>query len=320
MAIPIRKFGQYVLLEVHTEAGELIFSTDSMKVDFDIRHIEGWSRAKISVTNLAPDFIKKIGNSGHYATVTVALHDAEPIVIADRMYVSNALEERQVPNIVFNMYCYSKLRRAYLEHQIDVQVTNPSIRKTIDTCIKATGFGGAIEYKHFPEGLLDNLPPKPASKRQGSLLSVLESYSHEQRLKVYTIGNKFVVMYQPTAKNVTGTDFYTSNGGILLSTTNMRSNPKIGPATLKVHSNLDPRITPTTVLDISNLLTLGTDTSQEALEVAEDILRNSVAGFSKYQTLSVQHKGSNWTGEWSTHVGATSPTPGLAMNTDKWWA
>lgn len=319
MAIPIRKFGQYALLEVFSEGGELIFSTDSLKIDFDIRHIEGWSRAKFSLWNLEPATIKKIGNGDNYVTLKVALHDAEPLVIADRMYISNALEEKQVPNSIFNMYCYSKLRRAYLERQIDVQVTRPSIRRVLDTCIRNTGFTGVIEYKHFPEGLLDNLPPKPASKRQGSLLSVLETYSYEQRIKVYTVGNKFMVMYQPTAKNVTGTDFYTSNGDIVLSTTNMRSNPKIGPATLKVHSNLDPRIIPTTVLDISNLLTVGTDTPQETLEVAEGILKNSVAGFTKYQTLNVQHKGSNWSKEWSTHVGATSPTPGINMNTDKWW-
>ncbi len=319
MAIPIRKFGQYVLIEVHTEDGKLIFSTDSLKIDFDIRHIEGWSRAKFSISNLAPDTVKKISNEGHFATVTVALHDAEPIVVADKMFISNALEEKIVPSTITNLYCYSKLRRGYLEKQIDIKVVSPSIRKVIETCIKETGYSGVIEFKHFPEGLLDNLPPKPTSRRQGSLLSVLESYSREQRLKVYTVGNKFIIMYQPTAKNVTGTDFYTSEGDILLSTTNMRSNPKIGPATLKVHSNLDPRIIPTSILNISQLLTVGTDTSQVALEVAENILKDSVAGFTKYQALSVQHKGSNWTSEWSTHVGATSPTVGIDMNTDKWW-
>lgn len=319
MAIPIRKFGQYVLIEVHTEDGKLIFSTDSLKIDFDIRHIEGWSRAKFSITNLAPDTVKKISNEGHFATITVALHDAEPIVIADRMYISNALEEKTVPSTITNLYCYSKLRRGYLEKQIDIKVINPSIRNVVNTCAKEAGFSGVIEFKHFPEGVLDFLPPKPKSRRQGSLLSVMESYSKEQRLRVFTVGNKFVVMYVPTIKNIAGTDFYTSEGDILLSTTNMRSNPKIGPATLKVHSNLDPRIIPTSILNVSQLLTVGTDTSQAALEVAENILKDSVAGFTKYQALSVQHKGSNWSSEWSTHVGATSPTVGIDMNTDKWW-
>lgn len=319
MAIPIRKFGQYVLLEVHSEGGELVFSTDSLKVDFDVRHIEGWSRAHISVYNLAPDTIKKIANGNNYVTVKTALHDAVPTILADRMYISNALEEKKLPSSIFNMYCYSKLRKAYLEEQVDVQITKPSIRRTIDACLRDAGFSGQVEYKHFPSGLLDHLPPKPASKQQGSLISVLERYSHEQRLKIYTIGNKFVVMYQPTAKNVASTEFYTSEGDIVLSTTNMRANPKIGPATLQVHSNLDPRIIPTSVLNISNLLTVGTNTSQGALEVAEGILKDSVAGFSKYQTLTVQHKGSNWSNMWSTYAGATSPTPGTNMNTDKWW-
>lgn len=320
MAIPISKFGQYVKMDVHTEAGELIFSTDSLRIDFDIRHIQGWSRAKFTVLNLAPETIAKIGSGGNYVSVYASLHDQEPVLIADRMYISNALEEKLVPQSHFNMYCYSKLRRAYLERQVDIQVEAPALRKVITETIRATGFSGAIEFKHFPSQVLEYKPPRKSTKKQGSLIEILELMGQENRFNVYTVGNKFVLMYKPTAKNVEDTDFYSSNGDIVLATSNMRSNPKLGPATLKVYSNLDSTIIPTSILDISNLLTIGTDTSQDALEVAENILQNSVAGFVKYQAISVQHVGSNWTKEWRTIVAATSPTPGTTMNTERWWA
>ena len=319
MAIPIRKFGQYVQVQVHSEGEELVFSTDSLKIDFDIRHISGWSRAKISITNLTPETVKNISTGDRYVTIRTALHDSEMTILADRMYISNALEEKQVPQSVFNMYCYSKLRKAYLEQQIDIEVTKPTVRKVIKEVLREAGYGGKHEFRHFPEEIIDYVPPKTSTKKQGSLIDVLQNMGDENRFNVYTIGSKFVFMYRPTAENVAGTDFYTSGGDIVLSTTNMRSNPKIGPATLKVSSNLDPRIIPTSVLDISHLLTLGTDTSQDALEVAERILKNSVSGFSKYQTITVQHKGSNWTGDWHTNVAATSPTPGTSVSTDKWW-
>lgn len=320
MAIPISKFGQYVLLEAHTEDGKLMFSTDSLKIDFDIRHISGWSRAKFTLTNLAPVTIKELSRGGVYITITIALHDAPLTVIADKMYISNAMEEKKVPQSIFNMYGYSKLRKAYLEKQIDVQVTNPTLPRQVDACVKATGFTGKVIYKQFPQAVLDYTPPKPSSKNQGSLISCLENLGVEFGFKVFTVGDDFILSYKPNSRNVAATDMYNSDGDILLSTTNMRSNPRIGPATLTLVSNLDPRIIPTSILDISNLLTLGTNTSEETLQVAENILKESVAGFSKYQAIQVQHKGSNWTADWSTQVAATSPNAGTSMATDKWWS
>lgn len=319
MTIPIRKFGQYVRIDIYKESGELIFSTDSLKIDFDIRHIEGWSRGKITVTNLAPETIKRIGSGENYLTLTTALHDSKESKLIDNMYISNSLNEKKLPVAEFNMYGYSKLRRVFLERTIDIQVLTPSIRRVVTECMRAVDYKGNIVFKHFPEGLLDYVPPRSWSRRQGSLLSVLERFAHEQRMQFYTIGNSIVFMYLPLARNLGSTSLVTDQGDILLSTTNMRSNPKLGVSTLKIHSNLDPNIVPSTVLDVSNLLTMGTSTSLKSLEVSENLLKDSVSGFSKYQTLQVQHKGSNWSGEWSTYAAATSPTKGITMNSDKWW-
>ncbi len=322
MSIPIKNFGQYILLQVHSEEGGIVFETDSLKVDFDVRHIKDWSRAKVSVTNLAPSTIRKIGNAenNNYITIKTSLHDSELTTVIDRMYISNALEEIQVPNSIFCIYCYSKLRKLFLEAQVDIQVSSPSIKKMAEAAIKDTGFKGDIEFKFFPPEVLSFVPPRKSSRLQGSLLSVLQVIGSYYRFNVYTEGTKIVLMYKPDDKNVKFTDFYSSTGDIVLATSNMRSNPKIGPATLSVVSNLDPLIKPSSILDISNLLTLGTDANEETLQVAEDYLKEKVSGFSKYQALSVQHKGSNWSGEWVTQVAATSPTVGTTMPTTNWWA
>lgn len=321
MTIPITKFGQYVLLQVHTGGGELVFQTDSLKIDFDVRHIAGWSRAKFTITNLAPATMRRLsGTIDIYVTVRTSLHDSQLYTVADSMYVSNALEEIKVPQSEFNMYCYSKLRKEFMELPIDVKITNPNLPKMVSSILRAANYDGTVEYKHFPPSVLEYTYPRPSSRRQGSLISILEGLGEEFKFNVYTEDNKLVLMYKPDAKNVSDTDFYSSLGDIKLSTTNMRANPKIGPATLSVVSNLDPRIKPSSVLDISNLLTIGTNTPEATLQVAEDYLREKVAGFSKYQTLAVQHKGSNWTAEWSTQAHATSPTPGTTMPSRSWWA
>lgn len=318
----IKKFGQYVLIQVHNEKDVLVFETDSLKIDFDIRNISGWSRAKFTLTNLAPDTIRKIGNAenNNYVTLYTALHDGVPELVAHRMYISNALEEIKVPESTFNMYCYSKIRQQYMEEQIDIKVERPTLRNVVNSVIRASKFKGTIVYKHFPSGVLDYNPPRPWSRQQGSMLSALTLLGEQNNFNTYTEGNTIVVMYKPNSKNVSDTDLYTSTGDITLSTTNMRANPKIGPAMLSVVSNLDPRIKPSTVVDISELLTLGTDVSEGALQTAEKYLSQKVAGFSKYQVLATQHKGSNWTGDWITQITATSPTPGTTMSTDKWWS
>ncbi len=317
----ISKFGQYVLLQVHNAAEELIFETDDLRVDFDIMHIRNWSRAKFTIFNLAPDVIRRIGASDgeNYLTLSTRLHDGSLNVLANGMYISNALEEIKVPHSEFYIYCYSKIRKAYLDSVVDTNVGKVNLRKTVQKVAERAGFDGEVEFRNFPQGYLDYVAPRPTSRQQGKLLQVLQRLGNEYNFNLYTIDNKLVLMYKPTSKNVDQTDLYTTSDIIQLSTTNMRDNPKIGPASLQVISNLDARIIPSSTLDTSQLLTLGTNTDEETLQVAEDYLREKVAGFSRYQTLTVHHSGSNWTKKWQTAVTATSPTIGTSMNTDKWW-
>jgi len=44
-----------------------------------------------------------------------------------------------------------------------------------------------------------------------------------------------------------------------------------------------------------------------------------VAGAATYQVLSVQHKGSNYSKEWSTHVFGSNPTEGTDMPVNTWF-
>ena len=98
----------------------------------------------------------------------------------------------------------------------------------------------------------------------------------------------------------------------------MSANPRIGPATLEVTSDLDAYITPTAILDVSKLITASVDADDVTLQLAEDYVQDSIAGFTKYQALTVTHKGSNYTKKWDTQVTATSPDKGTSMPTIGW--
>ena len=236
------------------------------------------------------------------------------------MYISNALEEVAVPHSLFNMYGYSKVRKNFLEKQIDIRVMAPSLAEMIGKAINDSGFSGGLEFKFFPDKKLFHVPAQPHARLQGSLLSVLEVLGEQFNFNVYTEGDKIIIMYKPDTKDVDDTDLFTGEADIILSTDNMRSNPKIGPASLSIVSNLEPQIKPSSVLDISKLLTIGTNVSEETLKITESYLKAKVAGNSKYQVLSTQHKGSNWSGDWTTQAVALSPTQGTTMSSSKWWA
>ena len=89
----------------------------------------------------------------------------------------------------------------------------------------------------------------------------------------------------------------------------MRSNPVLGPAMVQIHSNLDPKIKPGSVLSIEGLLTASNNMSKDKLELTENYL-SIVAGYDNYQTYSVAHTGSNFTKDWSTKATGLAPTKG----------
>lgn len=314
----ISKFGQRVKITVTNEKGGEVYSTDSLRIDFDIREKPGFTRAKFDLYNLNDATVKSLVNGDNYVTLETQLHDGRIHKIASELYVSNALEVPKVPNSITSLFCFSKLRKDHLEKRVDIVVAAPSLRRCVDELVRATKFAGKVVYTHFPGELIDHVPPRPLRHFQASLYTELMSLGDAYGFKVYTKGNTFELVYVPNSRNVVATGLFNYPGFIQLNTRDMRSNPKIGPATLSIESNLNADIQPGTVLDISKLLFIDADVPQDTLEVSEQFLNRSVAGFTKYQTLEVQHKGSNWNKKWVTAAMASSPTPGITMKSGAW--
>jgi hypothetical protein len=313
-------FGQEVSLTIHDESGSKVkFDAAGLRVDFDVRLINGFSRGTFTIYNLKEATIKAIANGDNYATVKTKLHGKQEFTVAKSFYISNVLEEKNLPNSITTLFCFDKLRKQFLENPIDVTVVDPTLKKEMQQICSAAGFTGDIQFLSFPDGKVNQASVRRVSFHQGTLQQSIRRLQETHGFKLYTdIDLGLSCMYLPDLEELSSTGLNTRVADIILNVRNMRSNPKIGPATLFVTSNLDGRIRPTSVLDTSELLTAGTDTNEEVLQLADRFLKDVVSGFTKYQTLTVQHKGSNYTSEWKTIATATSPSIGKNMSTISW--
>ena len=315
----INRFGQRVkLVATNLKGGNTVFETDSLRIDFDIRHIPDFTRAKIDIYNLAPDTVKMLTSSEVLVSIYTALHEEDYTLIADRLFVSNGLEQKVVPHSVTSLYCFSKLRYEVSEVQVDVKVNNPSFRNKVSAVLQAGGFKGSISYVNFPKNFLDAVPPRPRANLKGSVESILKRECKANNVSYFLDGDNVLFVYLVDSGNVTQTEFETVKP-YKLSTSNMRSSPSIGIASINISSNLDPNLYTSRVVDVTDLLTAGVSDTQDSLELAQGILKEQVAQNTRFQLLQVQHKGSNWTGSWLTATTGLGPTRGTHMNPFSWF-
>ena len=312
-------FGQEVTLTVHDKSGEnIVFDSGGLRVDFDVRLVGKFNRGSFTIYNLVDDTIKAIVAEDNYVTLVTKLHGVQ-YTIAKSYYISNVIEEKVLPNSITTLYCYDSLRKDFLESQINYTVIKPTLRNCMTELCKEAGFNGEIIYKSFPDGKVDQQPPRITSEFQGSLQSCITLLQKQHKFNVYTDLGNLICMYMPTLEEIGYTELVDKEPDVILDSLNMKSNPKIGPASLYLTSNLDGNIKPSALLDASNLITVGIDnTSLDTLSTAKDFLNHISSGFSKYQAIAVQHAGSNYTSLWKTVISAISPTNGKSMSQFSW--
>ena len=318
----IKKFGQDVYCYVEDAMGALVLDASGLRVDFDIRLIDGFNLATFTIYNLDNASVSEImatGSDGErYVTLGVSLHGSPQRRLATRYYVSNAVDEINVPDRIVKLYCYDRIRKSHLEKMTEFISKAKTLRGLISSIAAHVGFKGNIDFSTFPDGLENKvLSSRPSRTFAGNMQQAMDELSKEFEFNVYTKDGNLLLLYKPNLRNVMNTSL-SFDPAIKLQTNNMRSNPSIGIGNLTVVSNLDPRIEPGSILDIKDLLTATIDQQEQTLQTVDII--GSVSGYSRYQAFSVQHKGSNYTGDWHTIVNALSPTEGKLMPTgSKTW-
>lgn len=306
---------QEVFLTVHDSpvGGEVVLNATGLRTDFDIRHIPEFSRASFTIYNLNDVTIKRLMSGDRYVTLKTRLHGGKVYTLANRFFVNNAVDELKLPNRITTLYCFDTLRKEVLERPVDKTSQDTSLNGIMRTLLGNTPY----KLERFPKGYVDE-PGRKSSRpvQANSVQQCLRNLGEEFNFVPFTIDGGITAMYMPDLDNVDHTTLPTVEP-LVLVTRSMRSNPKIGIANASIHSNLDGRIKPTTVLDLSQLLTVGTDTDETTLQLTEDYLSN-FTNYSRYQAFAVTHVGSTHTAEWSTKINALSPTKGKLMSTVTW--
>jgi hypothetical protein len=279
--------------------------------------IPGFSQAKFVIYNLNNSNITKLMSGDRYITLKTQLHDHKEYVLANRFFVNNAIDELILPNRIVSLYCFDLLRKEVLQESININVEAPTLKRMVTQTLKESGHSGGIKFESFPKGLVDQAGDRSVRPLQGSVQQILRRLGREFNFNLYTeqYGN-IVLVYKPDLENVSKTDLEEKKVYVLNNNA-MRSTPKIGMASALVVSNLDPEIKPSTVLDLSKLITISADAPEKDLELAKNYLKD-FSQYTRYQAFNVQHKGSNYTNEWVTNITAFSPSKGTHMPTVAW--
>jgi len=313
---------QNVYLEIWDEptGGKLVLDASELRVDFDVRLIPEFSRATFTIWNLNEVTIASLMDGDRYVTLKTQLHDGRVDLIADRFFISNVVDELNLPNRMTTLYCFDRIRKDILEKQVSVEVKGyPALRTVVDELLVASDYGYTEEsdFRSFPDGILYEANKKAIRMINGSAQQVLRRLEKEYKFVTYTSDGRLIFMHKPNLGGVDRTSLFDKQNDFVLSTSSMRSNPKISIASCSIHNNLDGRIKPTMILDLSELLTIGTSAGQGALELVDKYVRN-FSNYSKYQAFAITHTGSNYTADWSTRITGLSPTYGKLMPTVLW--
>ena len=309
-------FGKQVLLEVFDEQGSLVFSSDGLRVDFEVNLLEEYNRATIKVFNINTETVKKIvSNEKRYATLTTQLHDQNPVVLMDSYYISNAFEEVKVPNTITTLFCFDKAKINLDIPLENFKVSKPSLRRILKAIEKETKIP-EIKPKGFPKAILDTIPDKPYSVWNGSAMAYLKYLSKEHSFNFYTEVYGVLCLYKPTQKNSADTDLQNDLELLQLDVTNMKSNPRVSVSTLEVVSNLDGRVERGLILDTTKLFTIATSEDEELLQLADEFLQRVIFTNIRFRVHHIVHSGSNYTQSWDTVITAIGPDKGTSAKTD----
>ena len=312
------KFGNTVRLEILDSDRRVIFDTRGLRVDFHVKILNGFNRAKFSIYNLNESTIRSISSGNRFVRLYVSLHGGAVQTLNYDLFVNNSMTIKRLPDGVTELFCIDAAKKDFLDVQIKLLVNSPTLENYINAMLREVKYKGKIITKYFPPAILKYKPVRPVGIWTGSPEGLLRKLGKSYGFNVYVKGNVIELHYKPLKGNQKESG---QNDEIpyILDTVHMRSNPKIGVAKLEIESLLDFAIDSGVMLDTSQLLTAETSLGFKDLTVSNNYLKASVDGNSRFQTLTVEHIGSNFTSDWTTKAMAVKATKGTHTPTYGWY-
>ncbi len=313
------KFGQRVRIIITNKNKDVVLDSESLRIDFDIRNIPGYSRGTFKIYNLSDATTGNVLNGDNQVTLEVQLHEGTTYTLVKDWPVNNAINELILPNNIVTLYAFNGIKSKVLEKQINIEVTGPSLKKNLEAILSAAKHKGGISFISFPDGVLEQTSSRGVAHFPSSAMASIRKLQRQYPFEMYTNDEGIVFLYKPNIGQLGWTKLPDKKEEIVLETVNMVSNPVLGVSVINITSNLDGRIVPSSLLNTANLITAGVGSAEETLQTVKGFIKGSIAGWTKYQTLAVQHKGSNYTKNWTTIATGIAPTSGRNMPLVNWF-
>lgn len=315
----IQNFGRKVKVEIVKSSNRSpVFTTEELRVDFEIRVLQGYNRAKIDIYNLNDETVSALAGADLYLRVYVAEHDNPYELLAGEFYVNNTITERKLPNQVTSLYCVGSLQKDFTDKEVSLVTKSTSLTGVLNLLDRKVSGDAKFKLIGFPDTVAEWKPVRNKSYYTGSVKSVLTKLSKQYGFSFREEGKVMYIEYIPNSNNAAQIDWSTRDK-VILDNAEMKANVSVGVASLDVLSNLNARIKPTVILDTSALITAGTALGFAQLTQTKEFLKNSVSGSPLFSVLTVVHKGSTHTKKWETAANAYKVSAGTNIKTYNWF-
>lgn len=313
-----QNFGRKLRVVVYDSKGVVSLDTDGLRVDFRVKNLQGYIRAKISIWNLNNETNKRLSSGELYIKIYVGLHDEPEHLLVKELYINNVYTEKLVPDSITNLFCVSSMQKNFTEKEIAAIVSNPSLERSLEGLALATGNRIKFNPIGFPEGMWEHIPAKSQAIMTGKVEEELLRLGKMYSFTHHVDGDQYNIVYHPNEDNLHLCK-WNNEDVLILKDENMKANAQIGVATIKIKSVIDSDIKSSVLVDSSQLVTASVDASFETLTKAKNYIADNIAGDSRYRILTVEHKGSNYTKQWETGAYGVRVTKGTNLNSNNWF-
>lgn len=321
----ISKFGHKVTVSIYNLDGTLAFSSLGLRADFKLKLIPGLNKAMFSLYNLNSDTIKLISGGSKIIKLSTQYHDQPVVNYPYEFKVNNVQTYRKLPDAITEIYCTGVYFSEVLSKNVKVSSKDSTIdgflnemvreiTKTASDLIKSKGI--KFNIIHMPDKLRYDKPLKPTRSDSGTVLEILRRLGDTSfKFNVYENVNSIDLVHKPEVVNqsASGQD---DSEPYVFAASSLRANPKVGVAKMVIESVLDLSIIPGTIVDSSKLITTASSEGFDYLTLVADSIKNNVEGNPKFSTITVEHHGSNYTGDWITKIMAVRAYEGKKQSTN----
>jgi len=313
----ISKFGKEIRLDVIELSGSsesVIFSSGKLRVDFQVKNLQGLTRGVYHIYNLGNETIRLICNGDRYLRLHTRLHEEEFREVNPLMYVNNAFHEKMIPENRTSLYAVSANEKNFTSKQARMIVNKPTLRNIMTNLVRNTSDKPIrVDFVGFPDDMEDYEPIKAKTYIDGKVEDVIKDLGKQYSFTTSNEDGVVIVTHHPNIRNLASCKWQ-NREKIKLRDVDMKATPKVGISQLKVKSVIDPDIKPSKILDTSDLVTISIDVGLQVLAFDPNVVNNLISGDSLYSVMSTEHIGSNFTKKWETNAIALKATTGANID------